>query len=163
MCVGNEPSNWGTNSQPARTADTVKACTPEIPVLRAQTTPNPGSTITSPQGCPELKYFQVYPVSVIKFQIRGAKRSNPNQRQLEQGKRGRTFTSFTGNGRLKQRRNAGIDPVRTSRYRRRISRFPAGKSSGSGPGLHYESNGTGLESWGGRMWWRRGFFCSGEQ
>ncbi|CAL9015250.1 unnamed protein product, partial [Prunus brigantina] len=42
MCLGNESSNWGTNSQPARTADTVKACTPEIPVLRAQT--------TTPQG-----------------------------------------------------------------------------------------------------------------
>ncbi|CAL8112356.1 unnamed protein product [Prunus armeniaca] len=53
MWLGSESSNRGTNSQPAHTADTVKACTPEIPVLRAQTTPNPGSTATSPQGCPE--------------------------------------------------------------------------------------------------------------
>ncbi|CAL2241432.1 unnamed protein product [Prunus armeniaca] len=54
MWLGSEPSNRGINSQPARTADTVKAYTPERPVLRAQTTPNPGSTATSPQGCPEF-------------------------------------------------------------------------------------------------------------
>ncbi|CAL8993482.1 unnamed protein product [Prunus brigantina] len=67
----NELSNWGTNSQPARTAETLKACTPEKPVLRAQTTPKPRSTATSHQGCPGFRQFQVSQVSVTKFQIRG--------------------------------------------------------------------------------------------
>ncbi|CAL2239009.1 unnamed protein product [Prunus armeniaca] len=57
----------------------------------------------------------------------------------------------------------GKPPIRTSRNCRRFSSFTVGILGGSGPGLHYELNGTGLEGWGGRMWWRRGFFCSGEQ
>ncbi|CAL8989241.1 unnamed protein product [Prunus brigantina] len=35
MWLGNEPSNWGTNSQPARTTETLKACTPESSPTRA--------------------------------------------------------------------------------------------------------------------------------
>ncbi|CAL8990963.1 unnamed protein product [Prunus brigantina] len=50
MWLGNEPSNWGTNSQPARTAETLKACTPENQSY-ARRLPNQGSTATSRQGC----------------------------------------------------------------------------------------------------------------
>ncbi|CAL8174140.1 unnamed protein product [Prunus armeniaca] len=60
--LGNEPSNWGTNSQPARTSEILKACTPEKPVLRAQT--------TTPQG-PQTPYKGVrvptYPNHIIIF------------------------------------------------------------------------------------------------
>ncbi|CAL2238781.1 unnamed protein product [Prunus armeniaca] len=51
MWLGNEPSNWGTNSQPARTTETLKACTPENQSY-ARRLPNQGSIATSRQGCP---------------------------------------------------------------------------------------------------------------
>ncbi|CAL8162411.1 unnamed protein product [Prunus armeniaca] len=66
MWLGNEPSKWGTNSQLARTAETLKACTPENQSY-VRKLPNQGSTATSRQGCPgsdKFKYLKFpYPSS----------------------------------------------------------------------------------------------------
>ncbi|CAL8157662.1 unnamed protein product [Prunus armeniaca] len=66
MWLGNESSNWGTNAQPARTAETLKACTLENQSYTRRL-PNQGSTATSRQGCPgsdKSKYLKFpYPSS----------------------------------------------------------------------------------------------------
>ncbi|CAL9015247.1 unnamed protein product [Prunus brigantina] len=101
MCLGNESSNWGTNSQPARIADTVKACTPEIPVLRAQT--------TTPQGprqhpVKDAPYIRIPPLKNLKSDFSCGIDPNLPNSQLELRKRGRTLTCFTGNGGARRRK-----------------------------------------------------------
>ncbi|CAL2227938.1 unnamed protein product [Prunus armeniaca] len=70
MWLGKEPTNWGTNSQPARTAETLKARMPVTSPTRADY-PIKGLQQHSLQGCPGFRQFQVSQVSVSKFQIRG--------------------------------------------------------------------------------------------
>ncbi|KAI5327771.1 hypothetical protein L3X38_027167 [Prunus dulcis] len=59
MWLGNQLSNWGTNSQPVRIVDTLKTCTPE----------NSPTGADYRQGCPGFQHFQVSQVSISKFQI----------------------------------------------------------------------------------------------
>ncbi|CAL2277682.1 unnamed protein product [Prunus armeniaca] len=61
MWLGNEPSNWGTNSQPARTAETLKTRTPVTSPTRANYPVKGPRTLV--QGRPSANISTIFPAS----------------------------------------------------------------------------------------------------